>query len=155
MKTLIVYATKHGATREIAQRIAALADGATLHDLKGGAPSLEGYDRVILGSPVYAGMILKEAKAFAQQNAAALRGKQLALFVSGMDPSKEQDDFAANFPPEIVQAAKAARFLGGIFDPKKAGFMGRLIMKAVAKQTAYTDTIDDARIKQFVEAVEA
>jgi menaquinone-dependent protoporphyrinogen IX oxidase len=32
MKTLILYATKHGAAREIAQRIAIRLDGAVVHD---------------------------------------------------------------------------------------------------------------------------
>ena len=152
VKTLILYATKHGAAREIAQRIARLIDGSVLHDLKqGGVPPLAEYDCIIIGGSVYAGMLRKEAKTFLPQNADALRGKRLGLFLCGMDASREQAYFKANFPPDILQAAKAASFMGGIFDPKKAGVMGRLIMKAVAKQAVYTDTIDDGKIKQFTE----
>ena len=156
MKTLILYATKHGAAREVAQRIAKLIDGAVLHDLKqGGVPSLAEYDCIILGGSVYAGMLRKEAKTFLTQNADALRGKRLGLFLCGMDASGEQAFFKANVPADILQAAKATGFMGGIFNPKKAGVMGRLIMKAVAKQSEYIDTIDDSKIKQFAEVMRA
>ena len=48
MKTLILYATKHGATREAAKRIAAKIPGAVFHDLKqDGIPALFDFDCVI------------------------------------------------------------------------------------------------------------
>ncbi|WCF05930.1 flavodoxin domain-containing protein [Paenibacillus thiaminolyticus] len=156
MKTLILYATKNGAAREIAQRISKQIDGAIVRDLKnGGVPPLDGFDCVIVGSPVYAGIVRKEAKAFVEKNTSALCSKRLALFISGLDGSREKEYFNANYPSEILQAAKMACFLGGIFDPKKAGFMGRLVMKAVAKQSEYTDSIDDDKIKQFAEAMKS
>ena len=44
---------------------------------------------------------------------------------------------------------------GGIFDPKKAGFVARLIMKAVTKQSGFVDTIDNGKIEQFTDEMEA
>ena len=156
MKTLVLYATKHGAAREIAQRIAKRIDGATIHDLKqGGTPALTESDCVIIGSSLYAGSIRKEAKAFLAQHADALRGKRLGLFLCGLDESKVQEYFKANFSPDTLQSAAATSFLGGIFDPKKAGFMGRLVMKAVAKKSGYIDTIDDNKVAQLVEDMRA
>ena len=154
MKTLILYATKHGATREIARRIADRMDGAALYDLKqGGVPALSEFDCVIVGSPVYAGTIRKEVKAFVSQNASALQGKRLGLFLSGMSADKEKEVFDANFPPDILQSAKTASNLGYIFNPANAGFMERFIMKAIAKQSGYLENIDDGKIEQFAEAV--
>jgi len=154
MKTLILFATKHGAAGEIARRIAGRIDGAETHDLKqGDAGSLAGYDCIIVGSSIYAGMIRKEAKTFLSENADALRGKKLGLFLSGMNASEEKAVFDANIPQDVLQAAKAASFLGGIFDPKKAGFAERLVMKVLAKQSGYMDSIDDNKIEQFVEAM--
>ncbi|MCL1819763.1 MAG: flavodoxin domain-containing protein [Oscillospiraceae bacterium] len=154
MKTLILYATKHGAAREVAQRIAKLIDGAALHDLKqGGVPSLAEYDCIIIGGSIYVGMLRKEAKTFLTQNADALRGKRLGLFLCGMQASEEQTFFKSNFPAEILQAAKAASFMGGIFDPKKAGIMERFIVKVAAKQSEYIDNIDNEKIKKFAEVM--
>ena len=156
MKTIILYASKHGAAAEIARRMAEKIGGAALHDLKkSGVPSIGEFDCVIVGSSLYAGMMRKEAKTFVTRNADALRGKKLGLFLSGLEAGREKEYFDANFPAEILRAAKAAGFLGGIYDPKKAGVVERLIMKAVAKQSAYVNTINDSKIDQFVKALKA
>ena len=154
MKTIIIYATKHGAAGEIVRRIAEKMEAAVIHNLKqDGVPSLADFDCVIVGSSIYAGMIRKEAKLFLSQNANVLQQKKLGLFICGLDIKGEKRYFDANFPPDILQAAKAAYFLGGIFDPGKTGVMERIIMKAVGKQTAYVNNIDDGKIEQFVEAL--
>ena len=156
MHVLILYATKYGAAREIAQRISACLDGAAVHDLKQGEiPALAGFDCVIMGSSLYAGSIRKEAKVFLTQHAAQLRDKKVGLFLSGMAPGDAEKYFADNFPADILQAAKAAELLGGIFDPQKAGRMERIIMKAVTKQSGYTNTVSDERIKRFAELMKA
>ena len=156
MKTIIIYATKHGAAGEVAQRIANRIDGAVIHDLKqGNIPDLTEFDCVIAGSSIYAGMIRKEAKAFLSKNASVLSKKKLGLFISGLEVAKEKTFFDSNFPRETLQTAKATGFLGGIFDPQKAGVLERLIMKAVARRSGYINTIDDSKIEQFVKAMKA
>jgi menaquinone-dependent protoporphyrinogen oxidase len=154
MKTLILYASKYGAACEIARRIAGYMDEAALHDLKqGGVPSLAEYDCVIIGSSVYAGTIRKEAKDYLEKNAEGLHGKKTGLFLSGMNPDGEKECFEKNINEDILKNAKATVFPGGIFDPKKVSFIERGIYKAVAKQSAYTDIIDDMKIKQFAETM--
>ena len=154
MKTLILYAAKHGAAAEIVKRIAEKIDGAVVHDLKqSGIPDLSGFDSVIVGSSVYAGMFRKEAKAFLSQNSEVLRQKKLGLFISGMSSGEQQKMFADNVPKDLLESAKATVLPGGIFDPKKAGFVARLIMKAVTKQSGYVDTIDNGKIKDFAEVM--
>jgi menaquinone-dependent protoporphyrinogen oxidase len=156
MKTLILYATKHGAAREIAARIAKRMDGAAVHDLgRGNAPEITGYDCVIIGGSVYAGAVRKDVKEFIAANTDALRQKRLGLFLSGMRTTAEKETFEANFPPALLNAAKAVCFPGGIFDPNKAGFLERMVAKAVMKATAYTSTIDDKKIERFVREMQA
>ena len=151
MRTLILYATKHGATREAAQRIAKHINGAVLHDLKqDGTPSLADFDCVIIGSSIYVGQIRKEAKTFLAQNADKLKEKRLGLFLCGLQENEEKQFFVSNFPQDILSAAKATAFLGGIFDPKRAGLMERFIIKVVAKLPGYMDKIDDGKIERFV-----
>jgi menaquinone-dependent protoporphyrinogen oxidase len=147
-----LYATKHGATRETAERIAKKIPGAVLHDLKqANTPTLADFDCVIIGSSIYVGSIHKEAKAFLAQNADILKEKNVGLFLCGFQADEEKQFFASNFSPDILAAAKAASFLGGIFDPKRAGFMERFIIKVVAKLPGYMDSIDGDKIEQFVE----
>jgi len=153
MKTIILYATKYGAAAEIARRVAAYIDSATVHDLKHPAPNLTGYDCVIVGSSVYAGIFRKEARTFLSQSADVLPQKKLGLFVSGMSSGEAQKVFEVNVPKEVMQSAKAAVFLGGIFDPKKTNFLERFIMKIATKHSEYTDKIDNAKIKEFAELI--
>jgi len=152
MKTLILYATKHGASREIADRVSKLMGSAVTHDLKQkDIPELSEYDCVIVGSSIYAGMIRKEAKAYVRANTAALKEKTLGLFISGMDAEKQDEYFTANFPPELLKSAKGKAFLGGVFDPDKAGAIGKLIVKLVKGKAQYMNTVDDAAIERFTE----
>ncbi|MCL2253223.1 MAG: flavodoxin domain-containing protein [Lachnospiraceae bacterium] len=158
MKTIIIYATKSGATREIAERIAKKLGDTVLYDIKQGtAPAIEEYDNIIIGSSVYAGAFRKEAKEYLINNKDSLlkaaKDKNLIFYISGLDPSGEKTGLSNNVPPELLEAAKAAYFLGGVFDPKTAGTLGRLAIKVIAKLTDYTDTIDNPKIDQLVELI--
>jgi len=153
MKTIILYATKYGATAEIAHRIADKIEDSTVHNLEQPAPDLAEYDCIILGSSVYAGMFRKTAKTFFAQNSNTLKTKNLGLFASGMSKSESDKVFSENIPAEVLQVAKATMLLGGIFDPKKANFAERLIVRVVTKQSGYVDTIDDEKIAEFVKAI--
>lgn len=158
MKTIILYATKYGASREIARRIAEKLPDSTVCDLKKDSiPTLTQYDCVILGGSVYAGMLRKEVKEFAKLNEAELTGKMLGLFISGMGTEQERIDagFNLNFPEALLCGAKTKAFLGGIFDPGKAGWFDRFLFKAVAKQSAYSDIISNDKITEFVESMKA
>ena len=152
MKTLILFATKYGATEEIAERIASRIGGATVCNLKSSSiQSVSQFDCVIIGSPVYAGSIRKEAKAFLYQNAGVLRDKRLGLFLSGMAAHMEKKAFEVNFSPDILQAAAVKSHLGGVFDSTKADMLERFIMKVVARKSGYINTISDEKIEQFAE----
>jgi len=150
MKTLILYATKHGATKEIAGRIANKLDNAAICDLKqGNTPTITDFDCIIIGSSLYAGSIRKEAKAFVAQNADVLSEKTIGLFLSGL-AEEDNNYFATNFPKNLLDKVKAKGFLGGIFDPKKANMFERFVIKTVMKQSVYVEKIDDDATDQFV-----
>ena len=156
MKTIILYATKYGAAAEIAQRLAAQLDEASVYDLKKeDIPSLHEFECVIVGSSIYAGTFRKEAKGFLAQNADELCNKKLGLFISGMSESEGDEAFKANVPDRVLEAAVVKNILGGIFDPKKANFFERLVMKAVTKQSGYVSNISDEKIRKFVEVIKA
>jgi len=151
MKTIILYATKYGATAEIARRVAEQMGGTVLHDLKQPAPDLSGFDCVIIGSSIYADSMRKEAKAFVAKNADVLMKKRLGLFLSTL--SGEGDFFAKNFSAQILQHAKAKAALGGIFDPTKAGGVERFLMKKIMKTSERVDRICDEGIRGFAKGM--
>lgn len=97
-KVLIAYASKYGATREIAERIGAVLCQAGINTdvlpVKDGLDA-KTYRAVILGSAVYVGKWPKEAEAFIKANEQNLSSRPVWLFSSG--PTGEGD------PVELVE----------------------------------------------------
>ena len=151
MKTLIVYASKKGAAREVAEKIGRHFEDAVSCDIKdAGQIQINDFRYVIIGSSVYAGGIDKKIKTFILRNTKALLQKELGLFLCGIQHKEADKVFGQNFKAEILEHAKAKSFLGGIYDPEKAGAFTRWLFKKAAKLTEYTNTIDEAKIDEFV-----
>jgi len=86
-RVLIAYATKYGTTKEIAEEIQdVLAENGIESDLINVMETgiIDSYDAVILGSPVYMGKMLVEAREFCTQYRPYLTDKWLAIFVDGI-----------------------------------------------------------------------
>ena len=94
MPVLVVYASRHGSTREIAERIAAKlteegrpAQARPVQEASG----LEGYDAFVIGSATYAVHWMDEALAFVKANGAVLARQPVWLFSSGPLGDQAQD----------------------------------------------------------------
>jgi menaquinone-dependent protoporphyrinogen oxidase len=88
-KVLVVYASRHGATRGIAQRIADVLQTEGLGVVIAPADHATGVgtaDAVVVGSAVYMGSWLKEAVDFIERNEVRLADLPLWLFSSGPLP---------------------------------------------------------------------
>ena len=86
MSILVAYATKYGATRQMAERIAEQLRAAGLDvDVQPvkAISDLTCYEAIVLGSAVFYGSWMKEAVTFAQHNQAALTTRAVWLFSSG------------------------------------------------------------------------
>lgn len=86
MPVLVVYASRHGATAEIAARIATrLVDSGAAVDLRrvDEVETVEAYAAVVLGAPVYDQSWPPEANAFVAENRDALAARPLWLFSVG------------------------------------------------------------------------
>jgi menaquinone-dependent protoporphyrinogen oxidase len=110
-QVLVAYATKYGATAEIATKIGEVLRQAGLRadvlpaDRVG---DLSAYEAVVLGSALYIGQWRKEAVRFLQANESALAEKPVWLFASG--PTGEGD------PVESVQGRHIPGKLQPIID---------------------------------------
>ena len=85
-QVLVAYATKYGATKEIAEEIGnVLRQAGLLTDVLpvNKVRDLNPYRAVILGSAVYIGRWRKEAAKFLQAHEQALAERQVWLFSSG------------------------------------------------------------------------
>ena len=137
MRVLVAVASKHGGTRGIAEAIAEeLRAAGPAVDLReaGEVGDLAGYDAVVLGSAIYAGTWLQEARQFAERHHAELSRLPVWLFSSGPlgapDPQPHDDPDKLAAPLGDV-AARDHRVFAGKLDPADLSFGERLIAKVV------------------------
>ena len=140
-QVLVAYATKYGATAEIAERIGqALRQAGLRADVLPAArvADLTPYQAVVLGSAVYAGQWRKEAVKFLAANEKALAARPVWLFSSG--PTGEGDPVQLTkgwrFPEaqkplaERIRPRDIALFHGAV-DMSKLNLLERLLLKAM------------------------
>jgi menaquinone-dependent protoporphyrinogen oxidase len=145
LSVLVAYASRYGATREIAERVAETprASGleARAQPVKAVA-DLAGYDAFVVGSAAYYGSWLKEAAAFVRRHQASLAGRPVWLFSSGpisADPTDAEgrDQREAAVPKEIAELEQAIhprdhRVFFGRLDRGRLGLMDRLVARMPA-----------------------
>jgi menaquinone-dependent protoporphyrinogen oxidase len=138
MRVLVTAASRHGATHEIAEAIAAGlkqreidAEARHAEDLA----SPDGYDAYVIGSAVYVGRWLDAARDLVEQNTAALAGRPVWLFSSG--PLGPPEALKPDGDPVDASALVAAvgaedhRVLAGRLDRDLLGFGEKAVVLAV------------------------
>ncbi len=94
MDVLIVYATKNGSTRQVAEAIAAAmrehAASATLVPAKKARSPVGGHDLVVLGAPLYSGRWHHDAFRFLRRHRRELSSVPVAIFAMG--PRNDTED---------------------------------------------------------------
>jgi menaquinone-dependent protoporphyrinogen oxidase len=134
-QVLVAYASKTGATKEIAEAIGArlVERGLDTTVLDAGAvDSVDRYDAIVLGSAIYAGRWRREAVRFVRRHEAALAGQRTWLFESGWvgkRPATVTPTPGARRRADQL-GASAPTVFGGRLDPDLAtGFMDRALAK--------------------------
>jgi menaquinone-dependent protoporphyrinogen oxidase len=156
MTVLVAAASKHGATAEIAARIGAdLVDHGVDVDVKEleDVGELDRYDAFVLGSGIYLGRWLKQARRFVDAHAAELAQRPTWLFASGSimgDPPVGDDPNAmgAGLVERLVETTQARelKLFAGKLDMSKLGLAEKASVRmAHASEGDYRDwlAIDD------------
>ncbi len=137
MRALVAVASKHGSTREIAGAVAeelrAGGVDAVLREA-GEVEAIDGYGAVVLGSAVYVGNWLPEARQFVERHRAGLAQIPFWLFSSG--PLGADDPQPPGDPAGIAELMQTMlvrdhRVFVGKLDGQSLGFVERLIARAV------------------------
>ena len=99
-RALLVYATRHGSTREVADAVAEELRGAfaevDVHEARS-APSPAGYDAVVVGGPMIMGWH-KEARAYLKRHRGELGDVPFALFVTAASLTEDGVDAVEGMP---------------------------------------------------------
>ncbi|HET9114458.1 MAG TPA: flavodoxin domain-containing protein [Gaiellaceae bacterium] len=136
MTVLVTAATRHGATGEIADRIgAALVDRGLEVDVRRpqDVTDTSSYEAVVLGSAIYLGNWMKEARTFLDAHADELAQRPTWLFASGSitgDPPVADDPNALrpSLAETLVSAthAREHKLFAGKLDSSRLGLAERL-----------------------------
>jgi menaquinone-dependent protoporphyrinogen oxidase len=165
MSILITYATKYGATRGIAERIAQRMTTAGQHAEARPIKEVNepgSYDAYAIGSAAYMGSWLNEAAEFVPRNQATLITKPTWLFRSGPLGTEKKDargqDILASAEPkefaefkELIQPRGTQVFFGAL-DINKLGFFDRLVTKTPVARSANLFPEGDFRDWDAIEA---
>jgi menaquinone-dependent protoporphyrinogen oxidase len=130
MRVLVAYATRHGATRGIAERIARTLEQSGLDvavQPVESANALDRFDAFVVGSAAYMGGWIDEAASFVRRNHGFLASRPVWLFSSGpvgteTVDAKGRDVIKASEPREFAEFAGVIhpvdeRVFFGAFDP--------------------------------------
>lgn len=173
MKVLVAYATRHGATQGIAQRIAETLAGADLQVSLLPAEEVDDigqYDAFVIGSAAYAGTWLKSAAELVRRQHDVLAGRPVWLFSSGpigteLIDAKGRDVVKASEPAEFGEFATAIhpremKVFFGAFDPDAPpiGLLERLgapfmRMPSIRKEMPAGDFRDWPAIEAWAEGI--
>src|SRR5579859_2555464 len=111
MSILVTYASKHGSTREIAERIAGKlrqrGKEVAIRPMED-VEQLASYEALVIGSPIYYGSWMKEATAWVHRNLAVLTARPVWLFSARNSEMGGRQHFArrtrAGASPALVNA---------------------------------------------------
>ncbi|TLN14049.1 flavodoxin [bacterium] len=137
MKILVAYASVHGATEEVAGRVAAtLRETGSSVDL---VPvrqvrSLSGYQAVVLGAPIYLGHVNRDALRFLSRYREAFSGGlPVAIFAGGhlRDDASEREEVRKGLEQELASLSwlrpASVELIGGKVDPTRLRLPWRLL----------------------------
>jgi menaquinone-dependent protoporphyrinogen oxidase len=143
-RILVAYATKHGSTAGIAEAVARELAVAGLEAVPArftAVNTLEGYDGVVLGAPLYMGSPLDLGN-FVAMHGEALGRLPVAAFAAGLTPAAPEPK------PEQVERARralidalspirpvAATLFAGALDPALMGFAERALTRLLRAPT--------------------
>lgn len=153
MKTLIVFATKHGSSEKAANMLKEkLKSEVTLHNVrKDKLPDITGFDSIIVGGSIHAGLIQKKIKSFCFDNLEYLKKVHLGLFLCCMHKEEAQMQFDNAYIEELREAALATGLFGGEFLFEKMNLFEKSVVKKVAGVRVNVSKIDTEAINRFAE----
>lgn len=146
-RVLVAYASKHGATKGIAEFIAEKLRSHNLivdvHDVRDKV-DVKDYDAFVIGSALYMNHWMKEAVKFLSKNKDILSARSVWLFSSGPVGNERKDAKGRDLLDPIVSGPKELgelveyshpldhRIFFGVLNPDNQGFIYRQMRKSAA-----------------------
>ncbi len=106
MKNLILYDSKYGFTKKVAEFIESKLEDVELISMNDFTRSLKNYENIFIGGYVYKGRVSSVTTSFLTQYKMELLKKQLFMFCSALDKSDFNHALQESIHPDIFYHAK-------------------------------------------------
>lgn len=157
MKTLIIYATKHGTTRTCVEMLSSqLAGEVMMLDLKEQKTiDMDPYDTVVLGGAIHAGRLDAKIRSFALEHKDMLLKKKLGLFICGMEEKEEEikKQLSLNYPEDLLTHAVVKTSFGGQLLFSRMAPLTRWFMQKMSKSKEDIKKIRSSAINDFAQGL--
>lgn len=155
MKTAIIYYSKHGTTERVAHLIGdELNNEVDYFSLKECPnPNIRTYERIILGTAIYAGTPSRKVTQFCLKNQPLLEQKVIGLFICCMNKEQETEELNKAFPEYLQRLTIPKAVLGGEFQFDKLNFIERFLTEKIAKVNSSVASLRYDAITEFAKKV--
>jgi len=153
-KTLVVFYSKHGYTQNLAKQATKITNGDYLNLAKEKDTDISEYDKIIIGSGIYAGSASRKIKKFINNHIDELLQKKIALFICCVDENEAENQFNKSFPDNLRKHAYLKALLGGEIRMKKLGFFEKLIIQSINKTKKDILNHKQDAIQKFLKAIQ-
>lgn len=153
MNTLIIFATKNGSVKEVAQLISKeVAGKVKIVDIReGGVKDISIYDNILIGSSIYFGQIDRRIKNFIFIHRPEILHRKFGIFIMAgeADQKKMKKQLKDAIPNDLYTKAEIVSVIGSEIKLNKLSWLVRFILKYARKiKNSYKD-IDKAKISEF------
>ncbi len=150
MKTIIIYASKHGTTKKSAELLAkSLSEDVILvNAVKDRVPNLQEYDQIIIGGSIHMDKIQSQIRKLCDKNKDLLMRKRVGIFICCGGKEVVDEQMKAAFD-SLYEQAHARGYFGYEYDLSKMGFLSRMVVKNVGKVKESQFAIEEENIKNF------
>lgn len=151
VKTAILYNSKHGTTERVAHLIGENLNHQVdyISFRENPKPDIRTYDRIILGTSIYAGTPGRKFGQFCNKNRSLLEAKVIGLFICCMNKEQEREELDNAFPEYLQQSAIPKAILGGEFLLDKMNWIERFLTRKVAKTGSSVSCLRYDAIREF------
>ena len=161
MKTLIIYDSKYGCTRDCVLHLQKLLhDDVTVCSVRDKLPSLNHFDTVLIGGSVYMGAIQKRITRFCKKNLKTLLGKKVGLFIGCYTPVDTSGYIYGFFPNELLSHAVCKSIFGGEMRYETMNVIYKKLFQSLQKIEGFRagfkePHIEYEEIEHFAKVIEA
>lgn len=151
MKSLVIYVSKRGTTKECAIKIANAIKGEAVDIKQIKKINLGDYGQVIIGSYIYAGMVPTKMKKFCINHVNLLKNRKLSFYVIGVGKADDMiETFKKQVPKELINKKTMISHFGGELRMEKANFFERMIIKKITQEQKINPKINEEEITKFI-----